>query len=240
MSKIAFAVVLTLTISLTNAQTPDQLFSKYLAFLGGEPQLRTIHSRIDSGAYNYGGIEFPFVSYAKASDNYKYIVSFKGKYFAQAFDGKEGWKIDVFKGETKKTILTGNKATAMANEADVQLESPFIDYKKKGYTAQPAGADTIDNIPCLRVRLIKDDTAAYSFDPNTGTLLKKVAISKNSELDGGILETYYLDYREVNGIKFPFKTVNKIKGQTVLTITIRNIDLNPPISNEIFSAASQP
>ena len=240
MPKLTFLLSLILASFLSIAQTPDQLFSKYLTFLGGEPKLKTIHSGIDSGAYNYGGIEFPFVSYAKAPDNYKYIVSFKGKYFAQAFDGKEGWKIDVFKGETKKTILEGKKATAMANEADVQLESPFIDYKKKGYTALPAGIDTVDNIPCVRVRLIKDDTATYSFDPNTGALLKKVAIAKNNELDGGILETYYLDYREVKGIKFPFKTVNKIKDQTVLTITLKNIDLNPPITDELFKATGQP
>jgi hypothetical protein len=95
------------------------IFTKYTQFLGGEQHLRKIRSRIDSGAYNYGGIEFSFVSYAQAPDHYKYIVTFKGKYFAQSFDGTDGWKIDVFKNEKNKTILHGKPAAAMANEADV-------------------------------------------------------------------------------------------------------------------------
>ena len=86
---------------------------------------------IDSGTYDYGGIVFPFISYSKAPDLYKYVVSSNGKSFVQAFDGNEGWKIDGFKNETKKTILTGKAATAMANEADVELESPLINYKRK-------------------------------------------------------------------------------------------------------------
>src|SRR5579871_243954 len=100
---------------LTTAQTTDQVISRYISFLGGEKQLTTIHTRTDSGLYNYGNIEFPFVSWAKDPDKYKYVVTFNGKYFAQAFDGREGWKIDVFKGETKKTILHGGAARAMAN-----------------------------------------------------------------------------------------------------------------------------
>jgi hypothetical protein len=114
---------------IVNAQTVDEIISKYIAFTGGESQWKKIKTIITTGTYNYGGMEFPFVSYSKAPDLYKYVVGDSDKYFAQAFDGKEGWKIDGFKNETKKTILTGIPALAMANEADVELESPFIDKK---------------------------------------------------------------------------------------------------------------
>jgi hypothetical protein len=221
------------------AQTPPQIIQKYLTFLGGEQRLKAIHSRIDSGTYNYGGIEFPFVSYAKTPDRYKYVVSFKGKYFAQAFDGTEGWKIDVFKGEKNKTILHGKPALAMANEADVQLESAFIDYQKKGYRATLTGTDTIDQRICYRISLQNaSDTAMYDFDRATGELVKKTAISKNAELNNAILDTYFTDYMEVQGVKIPFKTVHKIKDQTVLTVTIKKCDLNQPIPDETFEAAT--
>ena len=217
------------------AQTAPQIIEKYLNFLGGEQRLAAIHSRIDSGTYNYGGIEFPFVSYAKAPDRYQYTVSFKGKYFAQAYDGIEGWKIDVFKGEKSKTILHGKAALAMANEADVHLESPFIDYQKKGYQATVTGMDTVDQRICVRISLQSaSDTALYSFDRSTGELVKKTAISKNAELNNALLDTYFTDYTEVEGIRIPFKTVHKIKDQVVLTVTIKKCDLNRPVPDDIF------
>src|SRR5438128_638566 len=81
------------------AQTADEIISKYITFIGGEPQWKTIKTIVSSGSYNYGGIEFPFTAYSKAPNLYKFIVPFNGKYYAQAFDGKQGWKIDAFKNE---------------------------------------------------------------------------------------------------------------------------------------------
>jgi CubicO group peptidase (beta-lactamase class C family) len=217
------------------AQTAPQIIQKYLSFLGGEQHLAAIHSRVDSGTYNYGGIEFPFVSYAKAPDQYEYIVSFKGKYFVQAFDGTEGWKIDEFKNEKNRTILHGKAALSMANEADVHLESPFIGYRKKGYQATVTGMDTIDQRICVRVSMQSaTDTALYSFDRSTGELVKKTAVSKNAELNKAVLDTYFSDYTEVEDIRIPFKTVHKIKDQVVLTVTIQKCELNRPIPDSMF------
>ena len=232
-------ILLLFALTTGHAQTPPQIIQKYLTFLGGEQRLKAIHSRIDSGTYNYGGIEFPFVSYAKAPDRYKYIVSFKGKYFAQAFDGTDGWKIDVFKGEKNKTILHGKPALAMANEADVRLESSFIDYQTKGWLATLIATDTIDQRICYRISMQSaSDTAMYDFDRSTGELVKKTAVSKNAELNNSVLDTYFTDYTEVQGVKISFKTVHKIKDQTVLTVTIKKCDLNGPVPDSIFSAAA--
>ena len=220
----------------SNAQTVDEIITKYIAFTGGEKQWKTIKTMITSGTYNYGGLEFPFISYSKAPDLYKYIVSSNGKYFAQAFDGKQGWKIDEFKNETKKTILTGRPALAMANEADVELESPFINYQKKGYQAIDEGKDTIDGKICFKMKFIRNsaDTETYFFNTDNFELVKKQALSKNAELNNSMLETFYSDYRTVQGLKIPFKSVSKIKEQTILTITIEKVELNVPILSNVF------
>ena len=75
-------------------------------------------------------------------------------------------------------------------------------------------------------------------DRSTGELVKKTAISKNAELNSAILDTYFTDYTEVQGVKIPFKTTHKIKEQTVLTVTIKKCELNQPIPDDIFSAAA--
>src|SRR4051794_17665119 len=79
------------------AQNVDEIFSKYIEFTGGESGWKKVKTIVSSGTYNYGGIVFPFKAYSKAPNLYKYVVPYKGKYFAQAFNGSTGWKIDAFK-----------------------------------------------------------------------------------------------------------------------------------------------
>jgi hypothetical protein len=234
--KISFFLLFFCFSLVSNAQTVDEIIAKYIAFTGGEKQWRTIKTMITSGTYNYGGLEFPFISYSKAPDLYKYIVQSNGKYFAQAFDGKEGWKIDGFKNETKKTILTGRPALAMANESDVELESPFINYQKKGYQAIDEGKDTVDGKICFKMKFIRNnaDTETYFFNTDNFALVKKQALSKNAELNNSMLDTFYSDYQTVQGLKIPFKSVSKIKEQTILTITIEKVELNVPVQGNVF------
>ncbi len=218
------------------AQTVEEIIAKYISFTGGEERWKAVHSIESEGSYDYGGIAFPFKAYSKATNKYKFIVPFKGKYFEQAFDGKRGWKIDAFKGETKKTLLTGKPAVALANEADVELESPFINYKVKGNKATLEGKDTAAGTTCFKVKLIRKngDTETYFFNTETFELVKKQAISKNAELENSLLDTYYTDYREVKGIKIPFKSVSKSNGQTVLTITVEKAEINTTIPDAVF------
>jgi hypothetical protein len=219
-----------------HAQTVDEIISKYVQYIGGEQQWSTIKTIITSGTYDYGGIVFPFTSYSKAPDLYKYIVTSNGKSFQQAFDGSNGWKIDGFKNETKKTVLTGKAATAMANEADVELESPLINYKTKGHSAMLEGTDTVNEQVCFRVRFIRNngDTERYFFSTENFELVKKQAVSKNEELDSSLIDIFYSDYREVNGIKMPFKSVTKAGEQTILTIIIEKVDFDEPVSDDEF------
>lgn len=234
--KIALVLLLVTASSCLKAQTVETVIANYISYTGGGKQWKNINSIVSSGTYNYGGMEFPFEAYSKAPDLYKYIVSNNGKYFAQAFDGKQGWKIDGFKGETIKTILNGKEARAMANEADVELESVFINYKEKGYSAMLEGRDSVGNILCYNVKLISgnNDTSTYFFSTNDFSLVKKQAVSKNEELDKSMLDTYYSDYTTIEGIKFPFKMISKVGDQTILTITVKKMQLNVAIQDSIF------
>src|SRR5688572_9714134 len=114
---IAFLLVFLFPFCLS-AQRADDVIKKYVAFIGGKKGWEKVKTLKISGEYNYGGMKFPFTAYAKAPNLYKFVVPFEGKYYAQAFDGKQGWKIDAFKNETSPTLLRGKDALSMANEAD--------------------------------------------------------------------------------------------------------------------------
>jgi hypothetical protein len=234
--KAAFLLLFICASFCVHAQTADEIVSKYITFIGGAEKWKDIKTIVMSGTYNYGGIEFPFTSYSKAPDMYKYIVPSGGKYFAQAFNGSSGWKIDGFNNETKKTILTGRPARAMSNEADVELESPFIDYQKKQHTIILEGEDSVEGVRCYKVKLIRNegDTETYHFNASTYELAEKQAVSKNPEFDSSRTDIFYSDYRVVLGIKIPFKSVSKIGDQTILAITVKEVKINVDIKDSEF------
>lgn len=218
------------------AQSADPIIKKYIEFIGGEKKWRKIKTLTLAGEYNYGGMKFPFHSYAKATNLYKFVVPFQGKHYTQSFDGKKGWRIDAFKNETTPTILTGKEAEAMANEANVELEDPFIDYKQKGHRALMEGRDTVDGKSCSRIKFTRQngDEETYYFDEQTGAILMKIALSKNIELQGTMLTTRYGDYRDVNGIKIPFKSSSTSNDQLILEITVTKAETNVTIDEHEF------
>src|SRR5687768_6696361 len=151
---LAFLLLLLFPFFLS-AQQVDDVVKKYVAFIGGKKGWHKVKTLKTSGEYNYGGMKFPFTAYAKTPNRYKFVVPFEGRYYAQAFDGKQGWKIDAFKNETSPTLLTGKDALSMANEADVELQNIFIDYKRKGHVATLDGKDTLDGKHCIRVKFVR-------------------------------------------------------------------------------------
>lgn len=223
--------------AVSRAQTAEEIIAGYIQFIGGEKAWKEIKTMVCAGTYNYGGMEFPFQSYSKKPNAYKYIVPFNNKYFAQAYDGRQGWKIDAFNGETKKTRLTGKAALAMANEADVEIESPFIQYKAKGHTVILEGTDTAQGTNCYKIKLTRKsgEQETYFFSSQDYSLLEKQARSKNAELKNSLLSTFYADYQEVRGIKIPFTATSREGNQTILTIRIKKAELNIPVTDKEFA-----
>jgi len=232
---IAIACLLSIPYS-SHSQSASGIVSKYIQFIGGGENWKKIKTITTTGTYNYGGVEFPFQSFSKAPDLYKYTVTFNGKSFEQAYDGKTGWRIDGFKNEKQKTILTGKDAFAMANESDVELVSPFIDYAKKGHSITLEGKDTADGSICYIIKLTRKngDTEKYFFNADNYALVKKQAIAKNTELEKDLLDISYSNYQAVKGIYIPFTTTFRSGLQTVLVISITGVQLDLPLNNNIF------
>jgi len=233
----AFVLLLLLPCSFAiQAQSVDKLINKYVDFIGGKEQWKKVKTMVASGEYDYGGIQFPFTSYAKAPNRYKFVVPQNGKQYVQGSDGSSGWKMDGFKNETIPTLLTGKAALAMANEANVELEDAFIDYRNKGHQAVLLGKDTVKGKACFKVKLVRksgDIETCYFDDQNFAMVMKK-AVSKNVEMGGALLDIFYSDYRDIQGLRIPFKTVHESNGQMILTITIDKVMINEPIEDKDF------
>lgn len=224
--------------SFAPAQNADEIIQNYIRFIGGEKKWKKVKTIVSKGDYDYGGIVFPFTTHAKAPNLYKFVVPFNGKYYAQGYDGKSGWMIDAFKNETKPNLLEGKAARAMANEADVELEIPFIDYKAKGHQIKLEGKDTLENKIYYKVSLLKKNGQIenYYFDGVTHALYLKTAIAKNAELQGALLHIYFSEYKNVEGLNISFQQVSKVGDQTILTVMVKEVILNSDIRDDEFKS----
>jgi len=218
------------------AQNAEEIISKYIEFTGGEKAWKKIKTMATHGEYKYGGMNFTFTSFSKTPDLYKYSASLNGVSYVQSYNGKQGWKIDAFNKETKPTELWGTDAVKMANEADVELESPFINYKKKGNKIMLEGTDTVDSKICFSIKLVRrnKETETYFFSKENFELVTKRSVSKNVEMKNALIDIFYSDYRDENGVKIPFKSISKVNGQTILTSTIEKVEINVPLDDGIF------
>jgi hypothetical protein len=218
------------------AQKVDEVIGKYESYVGGKSNWDRVKTMIIHGTYDYGGMQFTFTSYAKFPNSYKFKVEQNGKYYAQGFNGTQGWKIDVFDGEKTPTMLSGKAALAMANEADVDLEEAIIGYSSKGHSAVFEGIDTIAQKACFKIKLTRKsgETEYYYFDAKTYALVMKNAVAKNPEMQGEWLTTFYSDYRTVSAIKIPFSVVRKLNDQVILTSIIDKVTLDAAINDQEF------
>src|SRR5690349_21518268 len=98
-TKVLLFYIFFLLIQNVNGQSTKSIIDQYLTFIGGEKNWKKIKTITTSGEYDYGGISFPFKTFALAPDRYKFKVESNGKYYAQGYDGSKGWKIDAFKNE---------------------------------------------------------------------------------------------------------------------------------------------
>jgi hypothetical protein len=232
--RIFFALLLFVAIN-AKSQTAEEIINGYVQFTGGTDNWKSVSTITTIGNYNYGGVAFPYIAYSKRPNLYLYVVTYNGRSFSQAYNGQLGWQIDGFKNEKAKTIFKDKKATAMANEADVDLESPFINYKLKGFTAELMGTDSVNSRPCHKIKLVaNNDTALYCFDKTDFSLVKKQAVSKNSEMDKAVMDIFYSEYKQTGNIKIAHKINCTTGGQRILLITVDSVKLNEPMEDSRF------
>ena len=78
------------------------------------------------------------------------------------------------------------------------------------------------------------DTSTFFFDSKDFALVKKRAISKNTEMNNALMDIFYSDYRSIGGIKMPYKITCTADGQNILIVIIKDIKLNLPIADSFF------
>ena len=224
-----------LCVPALQAQTADEIIAKNIQARGGLDKIKAVQTIRSTGKMEFGpGMEAPGSYIQKRPDMARLDFTVQGLTAIQAYDGKSGWAIMPFTGKKDPEAMTADDTKEMQEDADI--DGPLVDYKAKGNQVELVSKDKVEGTDAykLKVTLKNGDVKYVYIDTDSGLEIKEEAkrMVRGTEQE---TETSLSDYREVNGLMFPFATETGIKGsQQKEKLTIDKIELNAPVDETSF------
>ena len=216
--------------------TAEQILDKYIGALGGAERLSTLTSFIARGTlegYDTYHVKVPLEIYAKAPNQRKMIYHTQNGDTTTVFDGQRGWLAAVDRPLPLLVLLPGAELDAAKLDADLCFPGGIKRALNQWKTGFP-----VTTINDKEVTVIQGTGAGGSrfklyFDTKTGLLTRQV---RYTDTPVGMVPTEvdYSDYREVGGVRMPYKVVvTWTDGQSNILFT--DVQPNAPIDATQFA-----
>jgi outer membrane lipoprotein-sorting protein len=230
------SLVLCFFTSSLPAQTVTQILAKVFVARGGLAKIRALKSERVEGTISFGSeASGPFAVELKRPLKMHMMLTVQNQTMIRVFDGTQGWANNPFGGKVNPDTMSEEDLKNITEEAD--FDGPLVDYAKKGNKVELVGKDKVEDKDVWRVKLTtkSGDVRYYLFDADTYLLLKWEG-QRRAEGKEFPVESYFRDYRNVEGLKFAFQ-IDSGSSATDLTqkLVIDKIELNPEIPDSEFT-----
>ena len=188
-----------------SAQTVDEIISKYVDARGGMARIKAVKSERVTGTISFGpDVDGPFLVERKRPLKMHMEITLNGHTLIRIYDGKSlGWIYNPF--TANPTVLPMSEADLRNIFDEADFDGPFVDYKDKGNQIETAGkADVLGNAAYkLKLTSKGGEVSFFYFDAATYLLLKWEGTRKIADKDVP-WESFFRNFREVDGLKYPF------------------------------------
>lgn len=214
----------TSALTLPDGLTADAVIAKYLEAIGGLEAINAVKDFDIRGSMGVMGMNLDFARKYKAPNM---------AFTSATMNGQTMFK-QVFNGEKGVTSQMGNSAPIQGEELEaIKLESHFIPerfYKEWKVDYKLSGAEMIHDRLAYRMTIVLPNGSEKTtyYDAESGLKVKTVSTNP-----AGTQSTEFTDYRDIKGVKFPFKTATKAGPQN-LEFTTKTLEVNSGLSNDDF------
>lgn len=220
------------------APSADKILDKYIQALGGAQKLAAITSFVEKGTYQgYAEVDkSPIEVLAKAPEQRTTIIHTPNGDWTTAYDGRAGWVAEPGR-PVPLLELTGQFLESVKVDADLSFPARIKQSFSKWLVG---GTTTINDRDAQIVQGMSggDFPVKLYFDTQTGLLLREVRYT-NSPIGLNPTQTDYFDYRDVSGVKMPFRwTTTWTDGRA--TTELAEIQANAPIDAARFAKPAAP
>lgn len=168
-------------------------------------------------------------------------ITIKQKYPDKLFQELKAGEVTqlLYYSDGKGIIVIGNEKTDIEKK---ELERLMMDATLQlllspdsfGVKSDFIGEECIDSIDCYAIKLILPSGIRWFqyYDVETGLKVKE---TKEIQTKQGLFEqeTFFSDYREVSGLKFPF-TIKQYFGIQEIDLTVTSIEINTGFDDSVF------
>ena len=217
------------------AQTADDIIAKNIQARGGMDKLKSVKTIKTTATMTMGpGMEAPGIMFQKRPEMARLEFTVQGLTAVQAYDGSKAWQIMPFMGKKDAELMSADETKEMEETAD--LDGPLVDYKAKGNAVELLGKEKVEGTDAykLKVTLKNGDVQTEYIDADSYLEIKEETTRTVRGTEHNF-ESSIGDYKEVDGIIFPFAIESGVKGtDQKQKITISKIELNVPADDSIF------
>jgi outer membrane lipoprotein-sorting protein len=219
------------------AQTADEIVAKALAARGGADKIKAVQSERVTGRISFPqGMEGTFVLELKRPRKMHIEIAIEGQQVIRVYDGKSaGWLVNPF-GENKGVQpMPAEDIKNISEESD--FDGPLVDYKTKGNQIELVGKEDLAGKPVYRLKLTNKNgnVRFYLFDASTFLLLKWEGVRKTEDKELS-WESFFSDFRDVQGLKYPFKIEQGSPGTEIKqSLVTEKIEIDPQIDDTRFA-----
>src|SRR5437867_1005362 len=200
---------------LSSQESIDDIVAKYAKRVGGLEKIQSIQSVRRSGKfYGGGGFEAQIKAENKRPNKVRQEFAFGGMVGVTAYDGKNGWKIEPWQGKKDPEPLGEDETKGIVEDA--QFEDPLLNYQLKGNKAELVGTDQIEGTDVFKVKVTlaaNGDVRTYYIDQDSYVPIK-YEVKRTVRGAEREFEVELGDYKEVNGVLFPFAIAIGSKGSS--------------------------
>jgi hypothetical protein len=219
-----------------SAQSVDEILSHYLKSVGGLDKIHAVKTLRRKGKFiGGGGFEAIVMQENKRSQSVRNEFSLQGMTQINAYDGKQGWKIEPWQGKKDPESLGEGEMKSILEDAD--FDGPLVDYQAKGYKIEFAGTDKFEGTDTVKLKITKanGDMYVYYLDTDYYVPIKieTKRIVRGAERE---YETVLGDYKEVAGWFLPYSIESNVKGsQDRSKMVYELIEANVPLDDTRFT-----
>jgi hypothetical protein len=209
----------------------DQILARHAEALGGEAAAAKITTRVMKGTLlvNNVGASGRYEIMAKAPNQFRSLATIEN--FGQTgegFDGKTAWLVSPLAGRLE---LAGEEKGVLRRQAD--LMRPYR--LNSHYAAVNArGKEILEGKPVYVLEAVPHDGTpeVFYFEVASGLLVRQDVQQPANE--GKVtMETYFEDYREVDGIRVPFRW-RQFTPVYNMTIQFQQVQQNVSVDENLF------
>lgn len=213
-----------------NAVDPNVVIEKYVEAIGGRDALAKIEDKSTIMRGTAMGQSITLTVKQKAPNKLRQEVKAGGMEQVIIFDGEKA----VMKVMDQKIEVKDKELEALKLEAQMDF---LLDPQSYGITLSYEGNETVNGKDAYKIKMTLPSGLRWFtyFDAESGLKVKE---QREIQTQMGLSEqtVIYDDFREVEGVKYPYKITQSFGGQSV-DVTVSSIKVNKGLSDDIFIIA---